>query len=163
MCAAHAPIVSAIRANHHAARSNQNEAAVAADRPIPPTCRFEEAAVANDDDDGGDTVGSVSSRASVGVVLTNLSARMWDIPSLCPTQEAVIAEIMHGRCRGKFLLVHRTGGDKSHILRMLGLLVAGVVVVISSLLTLCADQIRKIGEASQKYASLKNALECDPR
>jgi len=41
MYAAHAPIVSAIRANYHAARSNQNEAAVAADRPIPSTCPVE--------------------------------------------------------------------------------------------------------------------------
>ena len=36
---------------------------------------------------------------------------------------------------------------------MIGSLVAVVVVVIVSLLTLCADNIRKILEASQKYAS----------
>ena len=36
---------------------------------------------------------------------------------------------------------------------MIGSLVAGVVVVVVPLLTLCADQIRKIEEASQKYAS----------
>ena len=51
------------------------------------------------------------------------------------------------------MLVHCTGGGKSHILRMLRSLVAGVVVVIVPLLTLCADQIGKIEEASQKDAS----------
>jgi superfamily II DNA helicase RecQ len=182
MYAAHAPLVSAIRADYHAsarARANRDDAAtvdaaiVDADRTTQSTCRFEESAVANlngdddddededdkDDDDDDDhdddvvTVGSVSSRASIDVVLTNLSARMWDTPSLRPTQEAAIAEIMHGRCGGKLLLVHRTGGGKSHILRMTGSIVAGVVVVIVPLLTLCADQMRKIKEASQKYAS----------
>ena len=49
---------------------------------------------------------------------------------------------------GKLVLVHRTNGGKSHIMRMIGLRVAGVVVVIVPLLTLCADQIRKIDEAS---------------
>ena len=126
MHAAHASIVSAIQANYHAlanARANRNKAAVVAGRTIQSTCRFKEAAVANDNDDGaaGDaaTVGSVSSW-SIGVVLTNLSAQMWDTPSLCPTQEAAIAEIMHGRCGGGGLLVHRTGRGKSHILRILG-------------------------------------------
>ena len=103
MYATHAPIVSAIRANYHAsanACANQNKAAVAADCPIPPTCHFEEATVANNNDNGnnndGDTVGSVLSRALMGVVLTNLSARIRDTLSLCPTQEAVISDIMHG-------------------------------------------------------------------
>ena len=157
MYAAHVPLVSAIRADYHASanvRANRNKVDVVVNRTIQSTCRFEEAAVANDDDDDdngdddSDTVGSVSSRASMGVVLTNLSARMWDTPSLCPTQEAAITEIMHGRCGGKLLLVHRTGGGKSRVLRMLGSLVAGVVVVIVPLLTLCADQMRKIEEAS---------------
>ena len=38
-------------------------------------------------------------------------------------------------------------------MRMIGSLIVGVVVVIVPLLTLCADQIRKIDKASQKYAS----------
>ena len=158
MYADHATLVSTIRADYHAAanaRATSNEAAAVAN--IASTHRFEEAAIANDDDDSAaddaSSVGSVSSTASFSAVLTNLSARMWGTPCLRPTQAAAIAEIMHGRCGGKLLLVHRTGGGKSHIMRMIGSLVAGVVVVIVPLLTLCADQIRKIDEASQKYAS----------
>ena len=158
MYADHATLVSTIRADYHAAanaRATSNEAAAVAN--IASTHRFEEAAIANDDDDSAaddaSSVGSVSSTASFSAVLTNLSARMWGTPCLRPTQAAAIAEIMHGGCGGKLLLVHRTGGGKSHIMRMIGSLVAGVVVVIVPLLTLCADQIRKIDEASQKYAS----------
>ena len=54
MYATHAPIVSAIRADYHAsanARANKNKAAVAANRPIRSACRFEEATVADDDDE----------------------------------------------------------------------------------------------------------------
>ena len=54
MHAAHAPIVSAIRADYHMsanARTNQNEAVVAADRPIRSTCHCEDAAVADNDDE----------------------------------------------------------------------------------------------------------------
>ena len=161
MYATHASTVSTIRADFHAAaneRANIAEAAAASNRSIESSRRFQEAAAANADDvsaaaDSDSIADSVSSQASFDEVLTNLSARMWGTPALRPTQSAAIAEIMHGQCAGKLLLVHRTGGGKSHIMRMIGSLVAGITVVIVPLLTLCADQIRKILEASQKYAS----------
>ena len=154
-------MISTIRADFHAAaneRATIAEAAAASNRSIESSRRFQEAAVANADDesaaaDSDSIADSVSSQASFDEVLTNLSARMWGTPALRPTQSAAIAEIMHGQCAGKLLLVHRTGGGKSHIMRMIGSLVAGITVVIVPLLTLCADQIRKILEASPKYAS----------
>ena len=53
---------------------------------------------------------------------------------------------------GELLLVHCTGGGKSHITRILGSPVAGVLVTIVPLLTLCVDQIRTTEEAYQKHA-----------
>ena len=158
MYAAHASAVSAIRVGYYSAlnaRTN-DEAADVSNRNQETSPRFEEAGVEDVDDASAAediSVGSVSSSASFSEVLDNLSARMWSTPSLRPAQAAAITEIMHGRCGGKLLLVVRTGGGKSHIMRMIGSLVAGVVVVIVPLLTLCADQIRKILEARQKYAS----------
>ena len=158
MYAAHASTVSAIRVGYYSAANARatDEAAAVANRNESTSYRFEEARVEDvGDNSAADdvSVGSVSSSASFSEVLDNLSARMWSTPSLRPAQAAAITEIMHGRCGGKLLLVHRTGGGKSHILRMVGSLVGGIVVVIVPLLTLCADQIRKILEASPKYAS----------
>ena len=147
MYANHASKVSTIRAEFHAAaneRATIAEAAAASNLRIESSRRFQEAAPANVGDesaaaDSSSIADSVSSQASFDKVLTNLSARMWGTPALRPTQSAAIAEIMHGQCTGKLLLVHRTGGGKSHIMRMIGSLVAGITVVIVPLLTLCAD------------------------
>ena len=152
MYAAHASTVSAIRVGYYsAANARATDEAAAVNRNEATSHRFEEARVEDvEDDSAADdvSVGSVSSSASFSEVLDNLSARMWSTPSLRPAQAEAITEIMHGRCGGKLLLVHRTGGGKSHILRMIGSLVGGIVLVIVPLLTLCADQIRKILEAS---------------
>ena len=103
MNADHALLVSAICADHHAsanALANSNEAAAVADCNIEANCRFEEAALANDDDDSirrghirkrlanddddsaADVVsGSVSSTASISAVMTNLSSLLDDSDS----------------------------------------------------------------------------------
>ena len=55
----------------------------------------------------------------------------------------------------KLLFVTRTGYGKSHVMRTLGVLVGGVVVILVPLLSLSADQMNKMKEASQKYGTVE--------
>ncbi len=53
------------------------------------------------------------------------------------------------------LIVDRTGGGKSHILRMAATFLGGIITVIVPLLSLTADQISKIDEANQDRGSMR--------
>ena len=55
----------------------------------------------------------------------------------------------------KLLLVTRTGYGKSHVMRTLGVLVGGVVIIFVPLLSLSADQMNKMKEANQKYGTVE--------
>ena len=55
----------------------------------------------------------------------------------------------------KLLFITRTGYGKSHVMRTLGVLAGGVVIIFVPLLSLSADQMNKMKEASQKYGTVE--------
>ena len=107
------------------------------------------ATAANEHDD-------VSEDAPFVYQMNNGSSRVWTTPSCRPMQNvAVERSVFKPECEGKVLIVDRTGGGKSHILRMAATFVGGIVVVIVPLLALTADQMSKIDEAVQDCGSVK--------
>ncbi len=55
----------------------------------------------------------------------------------------------------KQILVLRTGYGKSHVMRTLGVMVGGIVIIFVPLLSLSADQMNKMKEASQKFGTVE--------
>mmetsp|Transcript_15996 Transcript_15996/g.27214 ORF Transcript_15996/g.27214 Transcript_15996/m.27214 type:complete len:404 (-) Transcript_15996:1753-2964(-) len=58
-------------------------------------------------------------------------------------------------CESKMLFVTRTGYGKSHVMRTLGVVLGGVVVIFVPLLSLSADQMNKMKEANQNYGTVE--------
>ena len=84
--------------------------------------------------------------------LDEASRERWSTPSCRPAQLAAVDTILFSEaCRGKLLVVDRTGGRKSHILRMIATFVGGIVLVIVPLLTLTADQLAKPTRKASRF------------
>ena len=67
---------------------------------------------------------------------------------------AVETVIFDPECEGKLLVVGRTSGGKSHILRMIATFIGGIIVVIVPLLALTVDQMAKIEVSLQDCGSV---------
>jgi superfamily II DNA helicase RecQ len=81
-----------------------------------------------------------------------------DVWSMFPTQmqiDAVISLIDVDVCGGKVLLIVKTGAGKSHVMRTTGVMIGGVCLIIMPLLALGADQVSKLGSASQAFGSVE--------
>ena len=59
-----------------------------------------------------------------------------------PTQLEVCYHLLHPHCPNSLVVVHRTGG-KTHILRTLGVIERGIVLIFTPLLTLSAEVMHK--------------------
>ena len=55
----------------------------------------------------------------------------------------------------KLLLVTRTGSGKSHVTRTLGVMMNGITIIFVPLLSLSADQMKKMEEAKQCFGSVE--------
>ena len=70
-------------------------------------------------------------------LLNTASSRQWKVDTCRPKQLAACKKIIFdGSSLGKLLVVDRTGGGKSHILRMIATMVNGIMLVIIPLLSL---------------------------
>ena len=114
--------------------------------------------VCDDDDDECDNVGDASLPPPDDFA-THLSACARDVfgvPTLRPRQVEAASKLIFDRsCRGRLLVVDRTGGGKSLILHTVAACVAGVSLVIVPLLSLTADQLSRLQSASQTHGSVK--------
>jgi hypothetical protein len=89
-------------------------------------------------------------------IINEASSRVWGVPFLRPFQMMAVLKILFDvRCKKKLLLVDRTGGGKSHILRMIASLTGGIWLVIIPLLSLTADTKAKMEEANEDYGSVE--------
>ena len=55
----------------------------------------------------------------------------------------------------KLLLVQKTGGGKSHVLRVLGTFLRGIHVIVYPLLVLTADQVLRFLEGTDTFGSIE--------
>ena len=88
--------------------------------------------------------------------LHHASASVWGIPKLRENQIAAVERILlDATCRGKLHVIDRTGSGKSHILRMVGTMTGGIVLAIVPLLSLTADQMKRLRKAHVAHASVE--------
>jgi superfamily II DNA helicase RecQ len=75
--------------------------------------------------------------------VNSISRFRWG-PQLRPNQEYALSFIFDNTAaNGKVLLVDRTGGGKSHVMRCAGVITRGIVLIVVPLLSLAADIIQK--------------------
>ena len=87
------------------------------------------------DDAAGPVHNDLSVDASFVHQMNNGSSRVWSTPECRPMQiKAVETILFDPACEGKLLVVDRTGGGKSHVLRMIATFVGGIIVLIAPLL-----------------------------
>ena len=83
--------------------------------------------------------------------LTNLSRLVWGVDELRPMQLKTLRSLYeHERA----VVFDRTGGGKSHNVRLLGTLFGGVHLVFHPILALTADQLTQFQSGSDKYGSI---------
>ena len=71
---------------------------------------------------------------------TALSCLVFNVPTLRPAQSFALRFMFQNpRCGGTVLLVDRTGGGKSHVMRASGVFIRGIILVCAPLLALAAD------------------------
>ena len=89
---------------------------------------------------------------------TTLSNDVWSTEKLRPIQIDALEMMVDPKiCDFKMLLVGRTGIGKTHFFRMMGCIIGGIIVQISPLLALSADQLTKLSDAKQQdvYGSVE--------
>ena len=88
-------------------------------------------------------------------MLNDASSCVWGVDGRPKQIEACDKLLYDATSSGKLLVVDRTGGGKSHILRLAGVMVNGIILVIVPLLALTADQMANIINAIQEHGSVE--------
>ena len=100
--------------------------------------------------------GATDAEADFPACLAACAHRVYGVPSLRPRQVEAAAKIMFdSECRGRLLVVDRTGSGKSLILQTVATCVGGITLVIVPLLSLTANQLSRLELAGQNHGSVK--------
>ena len=84
--------------------------------------------------------GATDTEGDFPACLAACAHRVYGVPSLRPRQVEAAAKIMFdSECRGRLLVVDRTGSGKSLILQTVAMCVGGITLVIVPLLSLTAN------------------------
>ena len=105
------------------------------------------------------TFDEVPEYASLEEYLVWVSKHICKTDTLRPLQMDALLHLLDPN-KGKLLLVTRTGSGKSHVMRMLGVMMGGVIVIIVPLLSLSADQMEKMTSISQQTGPM-GTVHCD--
>jgi superfamily II DNA or RNA helicase len=102
--------------------------------------------------DAGDDVDASS---PFNAHLSSAARRIYGVARLRPKQsEAVSRLLFDEECRGRLILVDRTGGGKSLVLFLTAASVGGITLVLVPLLALTASQLSKLNAAVQRYGTI---------
>jgi len=83
-------------------------------------------------------------------------ASVWGVRTMHPAQLEACYRLLHPHRPNSLVVVHRTGGGKTHILRTLGVIEWGIVLIFIPLLTLSADVMHKFEEANTTWGNCWN-------
>jgi superfamily II DNA helicase RecQ len=91
---------------------------------------------------------------SLDDAIISASTHIWDVPLLRPIQLSAVSHIINRAMPNKLLLVARTGIGKTHVTRIAGVILRGIVLIIIPLLSLSADQIRNVTQTRRLVLSM---------
>jgi hypothetical protein len=86
-------------------------------------------------------------------IITTL-ALVWAVPNMFPTHVDACYRLLHPHQPNHLFVIHRTGAGKTHIMRTLGVVEQGIILIFISLLTLLADIIHKFKCANEEWGSV---------
>jgi hypothetical protein len=73
---------------------------------------------------------------------------------MCPAQLEASYHLLHPHRPNSLVVVHLTGGGKMHILRTLGVIKQGIVLIFIPLLTLSVDVMHKFESFDQLWGNV---------
>jgi hypothetical protein len=82
------------------------------------------------------------------------SKSVWGIGDMFPTQLDAVYRLLHPMWPNHLAVIQRTGAGKTHILRMLGVIERGIVLIFIPLLTLSADVMSKFTCANHHFRTV---------
>ena len=82
-----------------------------------------------------------------------LSAKVWNEPSLRPSQEEAARRLADPPMSSNLLYIDKTGSRKTHVTRIVGIAEKGITLIITNLHSLSADQMAKFAGANQAYGT----------
>ena len=82
------------------------------------------------------------------------STSVWSVHEMYPTQLDTVYRLLHPVRLNHLAVIQQTGADKTHILRMLGVIERGIILIFILLLTLSADVMSKFTCADQKFGAV---------
>lgn len=82
------------------------------------------------------------------------SSLVWGVDEMYPTQIDAVFRLLHPVHPNQLALIQRTGAGKTHILRTVGVMERGIVLIFIPLLTLSADVMSKFNCASQRFGAV---------
>jgi superfamily II DNA helicase RecQ len=82
------------------------------------------------------------------------SALVWSVHEMYPAQLNTVYHLLHPVRPNHLTVIQRTGAGKTHILRTLGVIERGIVLIFIPLLTLSADVMSKFTCANQNFGAV---------
>ena len=83
------------------------------------------------------------------------SSNVWSTPQLRPSQQEAIRFIMHPCKPNNVIIVQPTGSGKTHIVRVVGVIERGIILIFIPLLTLSADVLQKFTCADETWGTVE--------
>ena len=82
------------------------------------------------------------------------SSGVWDVPSLRPMQMNTARVMLNPHRPNQIIIVEPTGGGKTHVLCLVGVIEKGMTLIFIPLLALSADVMKKFGTANQRWGTV---------
>ena len=82
------------------------------------------------------------------------SASVWSVHEMYPAQLDAVYHLLHPMRPNHLAVIQRTGAGKTHILRTLGVIERGIILIFIPLLTLSADVMSKFTCANQNFGAV---------
>jgi hypothetical protein len=82
------------------------------------------------------------------------STSAWSVHKMYPAQLDAVYRLLHPVRPNHLDVIQRSGAGKTHILRTLGVIERGIILIFIPLLTLSADVMSKFTCANQKFGTV---------
>ena len=106
-------------------------------------------------DDFDDNLSATKAEDTLAVeCIVSASSLVWCVPTMCPTQLKACYRLLHPHHPNYLIVVHWSGGGKTHILRTLGVIERGITIIFIPLLTLSANVMHKFERTATTWGNV---------